>query len=173
MSSTRLIEFVGGVASSQHELRNSWGGAARVWDAIFEKYGTKRHEYDNWLTAATDGRLWKLWDTCDFTEFEQWVYLFTCDNALVASKDFKKLAWALREFVKAYPPRGVCHLSAFADFLEKSTAEAIGLYATTVTENPWLEWDEEKDEEVPYNITTGTKHWFIPDRLYEAAESVK
>lgn len=94
------------------------------------------------VDRATDGRLWKLWETEEFSESEKLVYLFTCDNALVAKEDFAKLAIALRDFAAKYPPKGVCHLGAWADFLEASTAEAIGLHATTVTENPWFGWDE-------------------------------
>lgn len=172
MSSTRLIQFRNGIADDCMEYRNSWGGASRIWDSIWSKYGTPKHEYDNWLTAATDGRLWKLWETEEFSESEKLVYLFTCDNALVAKEDFAKLAIALRDFAAKYPPKGVCHLGAWADFLEASTAEAIGLHATTVTENPWFGWDEEKDESEPYDITKGDKHWWIGDRIKESAEAV-
>jgi len=172
MSSTQLVEFRDGIAYGCTEYRNSWGGAARIWDSIWDKYGTKKHEYDNWLSAATDGRLWRLWETEGFSECEKLAYLFTCDNALVAKEDFKKVAIALRDFARIYPTTGCCHLNAFADYFDASEGDAIGLYATTVTENPWFSWDEEKDESVPYELATGQRHWFIADRLSESASAV-
>jgi len=169
MSSTKLVEFRNGVADDCTEFRNSWGGAARIWDSIWKAYGTNTHEFDNWLSAATDGRLWGLWASSDFIESEKIVYLFTCDNALVEKKDFSKIAAALREFESLHPCKGVSHLSAWADLIESSDSEAIGLHATSVTENPWFEWDEETDETLPYNLNEGDKHWFVMDRMQEDA----
>lgn len=167
MSSTKLVQFKNGIANDCMEYHNSWGGAARIWDSIWNKYGTKNDEYDCWLNAASDGRLWKLWKTENFSEPEQWVYFFTCDNALVARKDFAKMANALREFVKQHPTVGICHLSDWADFIEQSTADAIGLYATSVLENPWFEYDEDKDECQGYDIDKGDKHWWIGECFKE------
>jgi hypothetical protein len=166
MSSTSLVEFSGSVASECYEYRNSWGGAARIWDALYETYETKKHEYDNWLQAANDGRLWKIWEDDRVDDQERLVYLFTCDNALVQNKDFKTLAEALRHFAVKHPrPEHICHLKAWAKVLEESKAEAMGLHATSVCENPWFGWNEETDESEPYDIAKGERHWFITDRL--------
>lgn len=45
--------------------------------------------------------------------------------------------------------------------------DAIGVHTTSICENPWMEWDEELDESVPYDIAKGEKHWF----LFETEES--
>lgn len=171
MSSTRLIEFRNGIPEDYTEYSNSWGGAARVWDSIWEKYGTNLTQWDNWMTAARDGRLWNLWSECSFLKTEEMVYLFTCDDVLVENKDFKDLAVALREFAEMNPVKGVCHLRSWADLIESSTAEAIGLHATTVTENPWCKWDEKKDEPVPYNFKKGKKHEWLSDLMNQSPEN--
>lgn len=168
MSSTSLIEFSESVASECYEYRNSWGGAARIWDALFEAYETKKHEYDNWLTASQDGRMWKIWEDERVDDSERLVYLFTCDNALVKNEDFKLLADALRHFTAKHPSNErVCHLAAWASVLDESKAKFMGLHATSVCENPWFGWTGETDESEPYDVEKGDKHWFITERLKE------
>lgn len=172
MSNTILIEFRNGVPEDYTEYCNSWGGAARIWNSIWEKYGTKTHQYDNWMEAARDGRLWRLWNECEceFSKAEEMVYLFTCDNVLVAKEDFKELAVALREFASMHPTKGVCHLNSWAKLIESSTAEAIGLHATTVTEDPWCKWDGERDESIPYDFTKGDKHEWLSELMNQTPE---
>lgn len=168
MSSTELIEFKDNVASESYEFRNSWGGAARIWHSLFESYIEKKHEYDNWMTAAKDGRLWKVWRDDRVSDAERVVYWMCCDNALVKRENFAAMASALREFATKHPVDGnVCHLEAWAKVFDESDAEAIGLYATSVGDNPWHGWNEETYENEPYDIGKGDKHWFVFDRLNE------
>ncbi len=47
MSSTELIEFHNGIADNSYEFKNSWGGAARIWDSLFKAYIPKEQEYDS------------------------------------------------------------------------------------------------------------------------------
>jgi len=170
MSSTSLVEFKDGVADECHEFCNSWGGAARIWDALFETYIPKKHEYDMWMTAAQDERLWQVWKDERLRECERIAYWFCCDNALVKRENFAAMASALREFATLHPvPGKVCHLEAYAKVFDSAKCDAIGLHATSVCENPWYEWDQEKDESVPYNFLTGGKHWFVFDRATEVA----
>lgn len=168
MSSTALIEFSENLADSYYEFRNAWGGAARIWGSLFEAYIEKKYEYDSWLMAANDGRLWEVVHDERLSRAERVVYLMTCDNALVKNENFKEMAKALREFAVKHPVDvAVCHLESWAKVFESSQAEVIGLYATSVVENPWFGWNEEKDEPEPYDISKGDKHWFVFDRLNE------
>lgn len=172
MTTTSLIEFVDGVAQAEYEFGNSWGGAARVWDSLFKKYIPKKHEFDNWMQAAEDKRLWSVCEDPRLSDAERMVYAFTMDNALVKKDDFAAMAKALREFIQQNPRDGVCHLEAFAKVFEESEGDAMGLHATSVCENPWISCDEEQDESVPYNIATGEKHFFVFESLSDfAAES--
>ena len=43
------------------------------------------------------------------------------------------------------------------------------LHATSICENPWIEWSEELDESVPYDIAKGDKHWFVFESLSDFA----
>ncbi len=166
MSSTSLVEFKNDVADTCHEFSNSWGGFARIMDVLFQKYIPKTYEFDSWLQAAQDGRLWKVCRDARLSEAERIVYAFCCDNALVKKEDFPAMATALRDFTKEnHVDKGLCHLEGFAKVFDVSDADAIGLHATSVCENPWFTWDEESDETVPYNISTGDKHWFVFESL--------
>jgi len=49
MSYAQLIIFKEGKANGGVEYRNAWGGSARIWDALFNSYVPKKHEYDSWL----------------------------------------------------------------------------------------------------------------------------
>ncbi len=62
MSSCSLIVFQGD-DQTEHRFPNSWGGAARIWTSLFDRYVPKRHEYDSWLLStmmSNDTRLWDL-----------------------------------------------------------------------------------------------------------------
>ncbi len=166
MSSVSLVEFVDGVAANWHEFSNSWGGAARVWQTLFEKYIPKKSEWDGFLTAADDGRLWKVCRDERLSDAERIVYGFCCDDALVKRGDFRRMADALREFARQNPVSGVvCHMEGFAKVFDDASGDAIGLYATSVGEDPWTTYDDKKDEYAPYDIRTGSKHWFLFDEL--------
>lgn len=165
LSTTSLVEFHDGKADFWHEFRNSWGGAARIWHALFKAYVPKSSEYDSWIMAAEDGRLWKLAEDERLDSNERLAYLFCCDNALVKREFFAEMAAALRVFTEKHPVVGqtCCHLSAWADVFDRSDAEAIGLHATSVCEDPWRAWNEEEDEYEPYSLKSGDRHWFISD----------
>lgn len=170
MSSTSLVEFKNGVADTCHEFRNSWGGFGRVMDSLFQKYVPKKHEYDSWLLAAEDGRMWKVCKDERLSEAERIVYAFCCDNALVKKEDFPAMAKALREFTEQNPVESrVCHLEAFAKVFDEAKGDAMGLHGTSICENPWVSWDEESDEPAPYSIATGNKHWFVFESLCDFA----
>jgi hypothetical protein len=146
------------------EFSNSWGSAAMVWTALCEKYNVRdKYGYTS-FDAWQD--LWKLEQekTVKLEQFERNVLFSTYDNAMVASKDFLKFADSLRKFQEVHAkPKQVCHLSAFADKIEKIKDDYIGVcfWQTSVADNPWSEYDGKTDEFFPYNTNTGTKHWFI------------
>jgi hypothetical protein len=157
-----IIEFRDSVADTVQQFGNSWGGAARIWDALYNKYlKNPMLEYDNWLTDSSkpgNRRLWDLVDDSRLFDFEKAVHCATFDNFIVRRENFPRFCEHLREFSRAHPCGGVDHLPAWAAFIEKSDAEAVGFHHTSVTGNPWVSYDEEKDESVPYDLRTGDKH---------------
>ena len=156
MSSAFLHEFEGGLPAPERttEFRNSWGGAARIWSALAERH----LKGDSWRSEEDAQRVWALAERTDLPMCDRVVNAFTFDLHYVGRVNFQQFAVHLREFRRYHRPSGICHLEAWAELISKSSAEAVGLYATSVSDDPWYRWDEEADEEVPYNMLEGTDH---------------
>lgn len=158
MSYCQLIQFKDGKPDQQTAFRNAWGGAARIWDALFKAYVPKKHEFDSWLTGGSeDRRLWDLAKREDLPMFERAVHASTFDLCYVRKEHFKRFADDLRQFVLNRPAESghVCHLKAWADLIESSPAEAIGFHGTSFSENLWHRYDSEKDESTPVSLSEG------------------
>lgn len=139
MSYTALIVFKDGKPHHNVEFRNSWGGAARIWDALFKSYIPKKHEYDSWIGGDSD-RLWDLVKRNELPLFERAVHAFTFNRFYVIKEHLTKLSEDIRLFVQKYPVlrSHVDHLPDWAKWLdEHPESEAVSLYATSVGENLW------------------------------------
>ena len=171
MSSCEIVTFSEGKPDHSVEFRNAWGGAAFIWSALFDQY-LKDPEipYHNWLSMVGSGdtSLWDLAKRPNLPLFERAVHAATFDYAIVSRDNFQSFVSHLREFVARYKrkyPGSVCHLEAWAQFIETCDAEAIGLVGTSVTGSLWNEWDEKTEEYLPYDLRTGTKHFEVYEFL--------
>lgn len=174
MSYCSIITFKNGKPNGEVEYRNSWGGTAYIWDALFEKYlKDPNKEYDTWLCNKERARdLWQLSERPDIPLYMRAVLAATFDYAIVGRQHFKEFAKHLREFVQYFGTRNrVCHLIEWADYIEKCKAEAVGFYGTSVSRNLWFDWDEKKDKSIPYNLNKRDDHFEVYDWLvaYDAA----
>ncbi len=165
MSCCKLITFRDGKPCDAVEFSNAWGGAAFIWDALFNAYlKDASNEFDSWISRGTDDRgLWDLAKRANLPMFERVVLAATFDRAMVTRSHFKRFASDLREFADKYPANGkACHLRAWAAFVEACEEEAIGFYGTSVSENLWFGYDEEDtDETIPYDMHTRDEHFEV------------
>lgn len=180
MSYSQVIAFRDGKPAEVLECRNAWGGPAYIWTSLFDRYLKDPFiEYDSWLSrfSRNDNSLWQLVDREDIPAALRAVHYSTYDRAIIRREHFQQFAADLREFVATFPTTGVCHLPAWADFVEKCDAEAIGFYGTSVSENLWFidkeqtEADEDDEDSIPYDLNTGDKHFEVYDRMRETAEA--
>lgn len=159
MGYCEIIPFKDGTPKQGIEFRNPWRGAARIWDALFDRYlKNPEIQYDSWLVNYSKDHGKSLWDLAKDNRlqlFERAVHTFTFDLAYVRNDNFERFANDLRTFDEKYPVEYSSHLSAWADLLDSLDSEAVGLYATSVSRNPWLEYDEEKDETKPHLLSEG------------------
>jgi len=175
MSYCEIITFVDGKPNHSVEFGNSWGGAAFVWSALFDQYlFDPEIPHHNWLSMAGNGdtTLWKLAERADLPLFERAVHAATFDYAIVGKEHFRLFAGHLREFLSRYRrkyPNSVCHLEAWAQFIETCEADAVGFYATSVGENLWDVYDTETETYRPYDLATDTQHFEVYDLVLEAA----
>jgi hypothetical protein len=163
MSSCAIIIFRNGKADSAIEMKNAWLGSAFVWTKLFDKHVTKRFKYDSWLNEPQ--RLWDLKDSDKLEKCEKVVLRMTFDNVLIRKEDFSRLTFFISLFETFHDRDGSSHLPLIRECLNKlsedESVDAIGFWGTTVCDNPWYSWDEEKEDEVPYDISTGEEHWFL------------
>jgi hypothetical protein len=174
--------FRDGKAEPDEEYSNSYGTAAMVWTALLDKYYEVVYPNESFMahrTAGINGGWEALWvavaeHRVPLREWERIVLKWTYDNALMRGSELVALADALDRFEDAFKkPNHVCHLAAIAKRLrELQDVDAVGLYATSVVENPWVaqetcEPDEDEDpDEVepdyrPYDLNRDEKHWFV------------
>ena len=135
------------------EFRNAWLSAPLVWNALSMKYlGHKPY-----LFSGLDA-LWDLWKRGDIPEPVRAVHMMTFDRAYVMRKDYAKAASNIREFLREFPDINPadnhwCSIAAYYDLNPK--VPAIGLWCTSVSQNPFLgEWNEEKEEYGPLDWNT-------------------
>ncbi len=173
MSYCEIVTFKDGKPNGSVEYRNAWGGSVFIWTALFDKYlKDPSRPYHSWFLGEPQA-LWDLATRKDLPLCERAVHTSTFDRAMVRREHFEMFVLHLREFVSRYPRGdGVCHLSAWANFIESCDAEAVGFVGTSVSGSLWSEWNEETDEERLYDLNSGYEHLEVYDWL-EAAEAVK
>ena len=161
MSYCAIEVFRDGKIDDEKEFGNSWGGSARVWSSLWDRY-EKKHEYDSWMMDDTR-RLWDLDRDPRLQEFEKSVLVLTFDRAIVWRGNFKRMADDLKSFAAEYPVTGKAdHLASWAEFIqglaEDPSNEAIGVIGTSVTGDLFNGWDQETDTPIEYNLHKDTKH---------------
>lgn len=158
MSYCEIIVFTGDKPAGGIEFRNAWGGAARIWNSLFDKYIKDQNiPYHSWMNEKEQRKLWDLANDERLQMFERIVHCSTFDRAYISRNHFKQFAADLRAFDSAYPAdqKYINHLPAWADAIEKLDFDAIGFYGTSVGENLWLKWNKEKEEDDPVPLSKG------------------
>ncbi|WOE40105.1 hypothetical protein [Acinetobacter chinensis] len=146
------------------ELRNAWGSAPVIWEAMAQKYLGKG-------AFAAGDELWSLWKDKSIPVLLRTVHLFTFDRAYIVKKDFHRAAQDIREFFQVFPQpeNHINHWFAIADYLETSPdVPAIGFHMTSVTENPFHDgWDEDTES---YKPPDWSKCYSVYDEIQRSAE---
>lgn len=172
--STIKAVYPGKKVEDIEDLRNSWGTATIVWDALFKKYVPKKHEYDSWLLSASDDRLWKLVDRDDIPANHRLVLAMTFDRAYVLKRDYARAAADLRRFFNDFPVDGarVNHWPHIVALFESDPEfPAIGFRWTSVSRDPFLgPYNEEKDDCDPLDWTTC---WSLYDEIDAAIDAAR
>jgi hypothetical protein len=125
-------------------LRNAHGWAPSIWDRLLAHHG---HET---LWINNDAGLNALWQQIEtLPEWQQAPLVLTFDTGVIPFQAYEWAAQQLDEFERRLPsnPDHVNHVPTVADLLRTNPeAPLIGVYGTSVSENPFDPWDEEKDD---------------------------
>lgn len=157
------------IVETEQEFGNAWGFQPAVWSHIGEKYcGDANIAFTMAMKSPEEQQklFWGLVKDPRLENHERMVLGFTYDNAILEREHFERMAGYLEKFQderKEKNPECWGHFYAIAKALREAPAEVKGacLHGTSVTEDPWAPFDEEKEEHVPYDLSQGDKHWFV------------
>lgn len=149
MSSTSVIAILPGNKLEEiAELRNSWGSAPVIWEAMGKKFF---HEESPFLTR--NEKFWDLYKDATISKRVRAVLLMTYDRFYVAKKDFLRMAKDIAFFIKYMDlGEGTNHLPVIAQiFRGNPHVLGIGFWWTSVSDNPLIM--RKKNKEIPIPIT--------------------
>lgn len=125
------------------ELQNAHGWAPSIWDRLLRHHG----HADAWW--RDDRALQALWESIEgLPAWQQVPLVLTFDTGVIPGEHAVWAADRLAEF-EAYlpsPGRHVNHVPTVAHLLRgRPEAPFIGVWGTSVTDNPFDPWDEDAD----------------------------
>lgn len=128
------------------EFRNAFGWSPSIWRRLLEHRG----DNSNWaFDPEGDAALTRLWDEIEeLPEWQQIPLVLTFDVGVIPCTEFARAAVMLDEFEARLPALDghVNHVPALADlFRAGPEAMFVGLWGTSVTDNPFDPWDEDSD----------------------------
>lgn len=125
------------------ELRNSHGWAPSIWRRLLAHHGwDDGYMFDN----PNLDRLWQSIET--LPEWQQAPLVLTFDTGVIPFQGFAWAAEMLDEFSRRLPSNegAVDHVPAVAElFRSAPEVPLIGVYGTSVSENPFDPWNDEAD----------------------------
>lgn len=139
MSSTIMLSVSKtGPLETIAEFSNSLGSAMRVWQSLAEKYFGGQNAM--MVLMRREKEFWALVNDRRLRSLERLVFAWTFDRMICEKEKAGELAAAMREFAGGYPSRGVDHLPAIADALEKHSQDdciGFGFIQTSVSGDIW------------------------------------
>jgi len=184
MSYTEIFIFdKEGDAYNTADIKNSWRGAMSIWRILEKKY-LKPLEKPDWMAHEDyeksgysrtsipyfdDSKpnpmrpIWDLWNDAKVNRIDKIVLGTTFDKVVVMHDDIPETIEAFKNF------EGETSLKEQADVLQEifddSEAIAVAWNQTSVVGGTWKNYDEEKEEETPYNILKQDMHWNLFEEL--------
>jgi len=158
---------------------NAWGGAMAVWMYLNDKYFPPKPGEDEGsykrsvLNQEHLKKIWSLQKRRDIPAHDVIGLFTTFDGAMVRNEHMSMLADHLDDLYAAMVTHyGVEQMekrvnnirsqaSVLRDIAGDETHKAVCWQHNSITQNPWWNYKEDK----PYNLNTGTYHWFIFDEL--------
>lgn len=166
-------------------FQNSYGSAPFVWERLLYRYrelivpgkqfygepGCEAYARDLLLSIDCWPMVWDF-EKEHGEKMQPWernVLYSTYDGALLPREGFLVMADSLQRFYDQYyvneVRNRVCSIDAQASVLRRVHEEG-ALYAAwyQTSTSEWfgeIRYDEETEEEIPYNVNTRTDHWLI------------
>ena len=141
------------------ETQNSWRGVMHVWSNLGEEYGVPGGPF-----TGFDG-LWKKANKGHLSALDNLMVLATFDNVVVKKETLPVLLDAWKKYDERFPNSSLMEQAKIIEEQVLNNTDLIGICwnQTSVNSNPWEDYDEELDEDIPYNILEGDRHWFLAE----------
>jgi len=157
-----------GAVQDLRTLHNSWGSAPVIWRAFCVKY--IRCAESGFMHGDTIKEISALWQDETIPEHHRALLMMTFDRAYVSKTNYEMAASDIQKWLIDFPPKDgqANHWPEIMRlFQDGPECEAIGIYHTSVSENPFTgPWDEEKEEEGPVD-------WAGSFELYSEIDGLK
>ena len=191
MSYTEIYGFgKDGNAGGLEDVKNAWRGAMAIWGILEDKYleplprpmwmseeDYKERGYSRTCQppSFSDNApnplkpVWDLWNDEKVSRTDKIVLGTTFDRAIVMRANIEETAKAFEEF------EGETSLKEQAKILHEALEDedniAIGWNQTSVCGDTWsnYNYDEEKEESIPYNLYKQTDHFDMFEELNQMA----
>lgn len=140
------------------ETKNAFRGAMHVWMKLCDKYGIQGGMFGGY------DRLWKMADKGTLSHAENIVLKSTFDNVVVKEEEIPMLLEAFKEYDKQFTGSSLLEQAEIIkeEILNNDEMIAVCWNQTSVNSNPWTDgYDEDKEEDIPYNVLTENRHWFL------------
>lgn len=162
--STLYVLDKDGLMQPDIELANAWGSGAFVWTVLCDKY-RKQLSGDSFLFRDW-GELIHRRDELPLTWYEYNVLEWSLDWSIVRVQDFRLFIESLEAFSAEHHGDGrrVNHMPAIArrlrELLEKQEGYGVGIWNTSVSDDPWTVYENDEDGYRRYDINKDEKHDF-------------
>lgn len=144
------------------EVKNSFAGAMHVWNALNTKYDLG----DSFITQFE--RTWGKFNEGFYERYEDIVLGSTFDGAMVKKEHLDELIQALDAYHVEHGNSNHRQQAELLSEVKNQDILAVAWCQTSVVSDMWdYDFDEELDEIIPYNISKGSKHWYLFDDLKE------
>lgn len=141
------------------ETQNAWRGAMYVWNQIaIDYFGLQS------FPTFDEDMQWKIWNAQkhhEIKDFERVVLASTMDNAVLKGSDAKALVEHFRKYAEAHPNSSIGEQADIIESLNASDDQFIAWCQTTVSGFWGREFNEETEEYDYYDVTSGSKHFFV------------
>jgi len=150
-------------------LENSHGFGPYVWNCFCGELLGNIHAWRD-LDLVSDEKLESWARDKNIPRQGRAALLLVENQAVIEHARFIEIMGLLHKFVMdADNGFSVCHFSKIAELLEQHANDADGLGMcfdpSSLSDNLWFEYDEETDKEIPYDVKTGTRHFYVGEVL--------
>lgn len=169
MSSSIVMKvWPGERAECGWEVKNGWGSAPVIWQYMGHRYFGAGF---SWLGEKNCAQICPLANQRDKPEHLRAVLAMTFDHVYIAAKDYAQAASDIRKFLADLGGQEMInHWPLFAKLLEDGPdCPAIGIWHTTVTEEPFSDGTDEYGKPLPFDWS---KAWSLyDDAAFSAVDS--